>query len=192
MVDIRKEYTSLYNQIFIEVFAEMVDQVIVGILTWFHVVSVIGWTGAALTFLVSIKPSLAKFSPQANSEFVLKVFPRFLRSIQVFTVLTLIFGPLLALSMSDGPPNEFNLVSPWSIFITIGASLGITMFFVVFLLFTPTAKKLGRLILQMQQKPQQPPPADLRVLQKRLSIIPPLGVSLLLLTEVFMVAAAQF
>ncbi len=170
----------------------MVDQIIVGTLTWFHIISVIGWFGAALTFLVSIRPSIAKFSPQASGEFVLKVFPRFVRSVQVFTVLTLTFGPLLAFAMNDGPPNAFDLVSPWSRLIIAGASFGIATFFVVFLVLTPTAKKMGNLIRQMQQNPQKPPPAQLQMLQKRLSIIPPLGVTLLLLAEACMVAAAQF
>ena len=71
----------------------MVDSIFTGILTWFHVVSVIGWSGAAITFLVAIGPSLKKLSPQANSEFVLKMFPRYVRTIQIFTLLTIIFGP---------------------------------------------------------------------------------------------------
>jgi len=170
----------------------MVNLIIVGAITWLHIISVIGWTGAALTFLVSIRPSLGRLSPQASGEFVLKVMPRFVRSVQVFTVLTLVFGPLLAYTMNDGPPNQFNLVSPWSIFVTIGASVGITMFFVVFFLFTPTANNLVRVIKQMQQNPQQPPPTEFSVLQKRLAMIPPLGVTLLFLAEAFMVTAAQF
>jgi uncharacterized membrane protein len=170
----------------------MVNTIIIGILTWFHIVSVIGWSGAALTFLVSIRPTVAKFTPQASGEFILKTFPRFVRSVQVFTVFTLVFGPLLAYAMSDGPPNIFNLRSPWSIFVTIGASIGIATFLVVFFLLTPTSKKLGNIVRQMQQNPQQPPPAELKALQKRLSLIPPLGVTLLLLAEVMMVAAAQF
>ena len=170
----------------------MVDQIIVGTLTCFHIISVIGWSGAAFTFLVSIKPSIAKFSPQATGEFIVKVLPRFTRSVQVLSVLTIIFGPFLAFTMNDGPPNSFDLKSPWSICIAIGASVGITAFLVVFLLLTPTAKKLSNIVKQMQQSPQQPPPAELRPLQKRLAIIPPLAVTLLLSTEVFMVAAAQF
>jgi hypothetical protein len=170
----------------------MVDQLIVGTLTWFHVVSVIGWSGAALTFLVSIKPSLARLSAQANSELVFNMFPRFVRSVQVFTVLTLVFGPFLALAMNDDPPNAFDFVSPWSRLVTAGASIGIATFFVVFLLLTPTNKKLARLIQQMQQNPQQPPPGELHVLQKRMAIGAPLSVVLLLSAEVFMVAAAQF
>ncbi len=170
----------------------MVDQIVVGVLTWFHILSVIGWTGAALTFLVTLKPSLAKFSPQASGEFVLKAFPRFEKSIQVFTVLTLIFGPLVALTMSDGPPNAFDLISPWSIFVTLGASIGIFMLFFVFLVFTPTARKLVCLVQQMQKNPQQPPPTEFSSVQKRLAIVPPVGVTLLLLAEAFMVAAAQF
>jgi uncharacterized membrane protein len=170
----------------------MVNLIIVGTVTWLHIISVIGWTGAALTFLVSIRSSLPKLSPQARGEFIVKVMPRFVRSVQVFTVLTVIFGPLLAYTMADGPPNQFNLVSPWSILVTIGASIGIAMFFVVFFLFTPTANNLVHIIKQMQQNPQQAPPSEFSALQKRLSMIPPLGVTLLLLAEVFMVSAAQF
>ena len=94
--------------------------------------------------------------------------------------------------MADGPPNAFDLKSPWSICIVIGASIGITAFLVVFLILTPTARNLSNLIRHMQQNPQQPPSVELPELQKRLALIPPLAVSLLLLTEVFMVAAAQF
>jgi len=170
----------------------MVSQIIVGIITWLHIVSVIGWTGAALTFLVSIRSSLPKLSPQASGEFIVKVMPRFVRSVQVFTILTLVFGPSLALTMNDGPPNQFNLVSPWSIFVTVGASVGIVMLFVVFFLFTPIANGLVHAVKQMQQNPGQPPPAKFGVLQRRLALIPPLGVTLLLLAEAFMVTAAQF
>lgn len=169
-----------------------VNQIIVSIFTWFHVVSVIGWSGAALTFLVSVRPSLARLSPQTSGELLPKLFPRFVRTVQVFSVLTVVFGPLLAWQMNDGPPNAFNLVSPWSIFVTCGASLGITTLLVVFLLFAPAAGKLIKLIEQMRQNPLQPPPAELPRLQKRLAIIPPLGVTLLLVAEVFMVTAAQF
>src|SRR5512136_746877 len=146
----------------------MVNQIIIGTITWLHIVSVIGWTGSALTFLVSIRSQLGKLSPQASGEFVLKVFPRFTRSVQVFTVLTLTFGPLLAYAMSDGPPNTFDLVSPWSIFVVIGASVGIFMFFFVFFVFTPTSHKLVRLIMNMQQNPQNPPLTELKKVQKRL------------------------
>jgi|WetSurMetagenome_2_1015567.scaffolds.fasta_scaffold301217_1 hypothetical protein len=170
----------------------MVDQIVVGVITWFHVISVIGWSGGALTFLVSVKPSLAKFSPQANGEVVLKLLPRFVRSVQIFSLLTVIFGPLLAFTMADGPPNAFDLQSPWSIFIVIGAAVGITMLLVVFFVLTPTAKNLGRQIMLMQQNPGQPPSEEFRKLQKRLAIIPPLAVTLLFTAEVFMVAAAQF
>ncbi len=173
----------------------MVDSIFTGILTWFHVVSVIGWSGAAITFLVAVGPSLRKLSPKANSEIALKMFPRYVRTIQAFTVMTIIFGPLLAFTMNafnDGGPNSFDLVSPWSQLITAGAATGIFTFFLVFLVFTPTANGLSHLVEQMQQNPQQPPPEKLGTLQKRITILGPSAVALLLLAEVFMVAAAQF
>ncbi len=174
----------------------MVDSIFTGILTWFHVVSVIGWSGAAITFLVAVGPSLKKLSPQANGEIVLRMFPRYVRTVQVFTVLTVIFGPLLAFTMNAtnevGGPNVFNLISPWSILITAGASIGIFTFFVVFLAFTPTANGLVQLVQQMRQNPQQSPPKKFGTFQRRAAILGPLAVTLLLLAEVFMVAAAQF
>ncbi len=174
----------------------MVDSIYTGILTWFHIVSVIGWSGAAITFLIAIGPSLKRISPQANGEIVLKLFPRYVRTVQIFTVLTVIFGPLLAFTMNAtnevGGPNVFDLISPWSRLITAGASLGLFTFFVVFLAFTPTAKGLGQLVQQMQQNPQQPLPKRFVILQKRAAILGPLAVTLLLTAEVFMVAAAQF
>ncbi len=170
----------------------MVDIVITGIINWFHVISVIGWTGAVLTFLVSIRPSLDKFSPQASGEFVVKAMPRFVRSIQIFSVSTLIFGPLLAFTMNDGPPNVFDFVSPWSRFVTAGATFGVIMLLLVFFFLTPTANKLVRAVSDMQKNPQQPPPAELKVLQRRMAIGTPLSAALLLLVEVFMVGAAQF
>ncbi len=170
----------------------MVDILITGIINWFHVISVIGWTGAVLTFILSISPSLRKFSPQANGEFVVKVMPRFVLSIQVFSVSALIFGPLLAFTMNDGPPNAFDLVSPWSRFVTAGATVGVIMLLMVFFFLTPTAKRLVRAVSDMQKNPQQPPLAELKLLRKRMAIGTPLSAALLLLAEVFMVGAAQF
>jgi uncharacterized membrane protein len=170
----------------------MVSPFIEGIITYFHIISVVGWFGTSLLFLSTIQPSLQKLSPQTNGELIVKMFPRLLRHVQVFTILTVIFGPLLAVVMSlNGAPHVFNLVSPWSVFVTTGASFGIATFLLVFLLMTPSIKKLGRLVLQMQQNPQQPPPGEFRTLQKRLKIGTPIAVIFLLLAEIFMVAAAQ-
>jgi hypothetical protein len=122
--------------------------------------------------------------------------PRYVRTIKIFTVLTIIFGPMLAFTMNVtnevGGPNAFDLISPWSQLIPVGAAVGIFWFFLVFLAFTPTAKGLGQLIQQMQQNPQQSPPKKFGTLQKRAAILGTLAVTLLLTAEVFMVAAAQF
>ncbi len=170
----------------------MVDILITGIINWFHVISVIGWTGAVLTFVISISPSLRNFSPQANGEFVVKAMPRFVRSIQFFSVFTLIFGPLLALTMNDGPPNAFDLISPWSQFVTAGATFGVIMLLMVFLVFTPTANRMVRAVSNMQKDPQHPPLDELKAVRRRMAIATPLSVAFLLLAEVFMVGAAQF
>jgi hypothetical protein len=52
--EFRKEYTAQATRYLLRFLAEMVDLAIVGTLTWFHIFSVIGWTGAALTFWLQL------------------------------------------------------------------------------------------------------------------------------------------
>jgi len=53
-------------------------------------------------------------------------------------------------------------------------------------------KRLGAVIKQMQANPQQPPPAQLAALQRKIRIGGPTGVILLSLAMVFMVAAVTW
>lgn len=168
----------------------MSDPLVVTVLTWFHVFSVVGWFGAALVFLVVIEPSLPNLSPQTSGEIILKVFPKFVRYIQVFAVLTLVFGIALALIMSNGDLTLFGLGSAWGLDVTIGASFGFATFLLVFLLLTPSVEKLGKIVVQMQQNPLQPLPVEFHIVQERLKFGAPTAVLLLSLAMVFMVAAA--
>jgi len=168
----------------------LATSVILGVLLGFHIFSVVAWFGAVLFFVIIIETSLPKLSPQTNGELVLKVFPKFIRYVQLFSVLTLIFGIILALDISNGDLALFGLGSTWGLFVTIGASFGFATLLILFLLAAPSVNKLGKVIMQMQANPQQPPPREFHILQKGLEIGGPTALGMLLLALVFMVAAA--
>lgn len=168
----------------------MADPLLVGILTWIHVFSVVGWFGAALLFLMVIEPSIPKLSPQASSELVLKVFPRFVRYVQVFATLALVFGVALALAISDGNFLLFGFGSGWGLDVTLGGSFGVVTYLLVFLLLAPSVTSLARMVAQLQQNPGQPPPPEFHAVQERLRYGAPSAVVLLSMAMVFMVAAS--
>jgi len=112
------------------------------------------------------------------------------RFIQIASTLAIVFGVLLALSISNGDLSFFfSSTNSLGLRITIGAILALIVYVMVFALLTPTVKKLGTLTRQMQANPQQPPPAELQALQKKIRISGPTGVLLLSLAMAFMVAA---
>ncbi len=116
--------------------------------------------------------------------------PRMARFIQITVTLAIVFGVLLALSISNGNLSFFfSSNNSLGLRITIGAILGLIVYILIFALFTPTVKKLGAVIKQMQANPKQPPPAELEALQKKIRMGGPTAVILLSLAMVFMVAA---
>ena len=167
----------------------MVAVEIIALLTWLHIISIVSWLGSAIILTSVVQPSMARFSPQTRGEMTLTFLPRMARFIQISATLALVFGILLALSINSNSPSLLSLNNPWGLRITIGATLGLIVYIMVFASLTPTVKRLGAVIKQMQANPQQPPPAELGALQKKIRIGGPTAVLLLSLAMAFMVAA---
>ena len=168
----------------------MVAQEIIALLTWLHIFSIVSWFGGALILTAVVEPVMAQFSPQTRGEMALKFFPRILRFIQISSTLAIVFGLLLALGISDGNLSFFfSANTPLGLRITIGAIFGLIVYVFVWALLTPSVRKLGELTKQMQANPQQPPPAELKALQKKIRIGGPTAAILLSIAMAFMVAA---
>lgn len=171
----------------------MVAQEIIAILTWLHIFSIVSWLGSAIILTSVVQPSMARFSPQTRGEMTLTFMPRMVRFIQIAATLAIVFGLLLAVSATDGNISIFfNPVSPFGIRITTGAIFGLIAYIMVFAILTPTSKKLGEITKQMQANPQQPPPAQLAALQRKVRMGGPAGVIVLSLAMAFMVAAVAW
>src|SRR5712692_10481430 len=168
----------------------MVAVEIIALLTWLHIISIVSCLGGGIIITSVVQPSMKRFSPQTRGEMTLTFLPRMTRFIQIASTLAIVFGVLLALSISNGDLSFFfSSTNSLGLRITIGAILALIVYVMVFALLTPTVKKLGTLTRQMQANPQQPPPAELQALQKKIRISGPTGVLLLSLAMAFMVAA---
>ena len=107
------------------------------VVLWAHIFSAIGWLGAAMVFGIIIGPSLAKLSPQARGEFMVKVMPRYLRYFEVFSAMTIIFGVITAAVLLNGDFSSISFSTPFGLYITIGAILALIVFAVSFSVILP-------------------------------------------------------
>jgi uncharacterized membrane protein len=158
-------------------------------LLWLHVVGAIGWLGSAMLFGMVLGPALPTLSPTTRGEFIVKVFPRYIRFVQIFTLITPIIGVALALSMADGNFSVFAPTSQFGLFISAGAALALVAWVVAFGVVTPAAGKVLRLTEQMM-KSAGPPPSDLLGASMRLRGGAAVGLVLLMAILACMVAAS--
>jgi hypothetical protein len=163
--------------------------VLTTIVLWVHIFGAIGWLGAAMTFGMVIGPSLRRLSPQARTEFVVKVLSKFLRHIEIFTLITLIFGPLTIVAILNGNLSAFSLSTDFGLYITIGALLTLVVVAISVAVIIPAAHKMIRLSEAIIKTPGPPPP-ELMAASKRLTASSTVDLILMLVVTIFMVAAA--
>ncbi len=160
------------------------------VLFWLHIFSAIGWMGAAMVFGMVVAPLLPSFNPATRGEVVLKLFPKYIRYTEIFSLMAVIFGAILALAMAGGDFAMFSPTTTFGLFITIGATLAIITFGLGIGVIAPSAHRLVRLTESAVKNPGPPSP-DLLKTTGRLKTTATIGLVLLILVLVFMVAAAE-
>jgi uncharacterized membrane protein len=160
------------------------------ILAWLHVFSAICWLGGGMVFVFILSPSLARLSPAARGEFMVKIAPKMVRFLQASAGLTILFGVLLLYNIGG-----FGLLSPsssYGIDLTIGVTFGLLAFFETEFVTAPMQLKVVRLLRDMQAEGQHQPPPELPNAVRRASLAAVLAVVLLILTSIFMVGAGFY
>jgi uncharacterized membrane protein len=128
------------------------------VLLWLHVFGAIGWLGAVMVFGMLIGPILPTLTPASRGELTVKLFPKYIRYSQIFTLITPIFGVGLALQLGNGSFSVFSPNTNLGLFISIGALLSIVAWVIVFAVLSPTARKIVRLTQEMMKNPGPPQP----------------------------------
>jgi len=163
--------------------------VLSAIVLWAHIFGAIGWLGAAMVFGMVIGPSLLKLSPPARGEFFVKVVPNFARYIEIFSILTVVFGVAMVAVLADGNTSIMSLSTSFGLYISIGAVLSLVAIGIALGVILPTTHKMVKIAESMMKSPGPPPP-ELAVAAKRLRVSSTIGMVLLIIVTMFMVAGA--
>ena len=160
------------------------------VLAWLHVASAICWLGGGILFAFVVGPALARLSPAASGEFLVKIVPRIVRFFQVFAGLTILFGILLLYNLGG-----FSLLSPSSSYgldLSLGALFAILAFVETEAIAAPIQLKAVRMVREMLSTGAHQPPAALPSTLRMARVTATLAVVLLVLASVFMVGAGFY
>jgi uncharacterized membrane protein len=161
------------------------------VLLWLHVFTAASWFGGVLLFGMVVGPTIGDFTPATSGEVVVKMLPKILRYLMIFTGVTPLLGLATALSYSNGNMSVFSPSTSFGMDISAGALLSLVSWVVVFAVVYPTGKKIVRITTEDMAKNQAPPSPLLPALAMRLKISSGVGLVLLIAILVFMVAAAS-
>lgn len=159
------------------------------VLLFVHIISAVGWLGAAMVFGILIGPLLPDLSAPSRSELIVNLFPRFVRYVQIFAIATIIFGLGLVFSIAGGDLGSMSPSTLYGFFMSTGSAVTILAIVIGFGIVVPSAHKLVAIVKGMQHNPGPPPP-ELSRIQARLRVSSAIMIVLLIVVLAFMVAAA--
>lgn len=164
----------------------MTDQSVIAVLTFFHIVTAMGWLGGVIFFLSAVGPGARAFTPPALLEFLSKVGPKQIRFFAGVATGTIVFG--LALLFAAYGTDY----SSWPNYIETGLGFGLIAYLIAILVTIPTLRKMDRIARQAMSGPPGSPPPELPRLLRRANMAAMAVALLLLLALVFMVGSAVF
>ncbi len=135
-----------------------------------------GWLGGGILFTSALAPGVRRLSPAASIEFFAVVVPRLTKYFLVVVFSTVIFGPLLFLTIPDESPLVYG-----------GMATGLTAFLLV-LSEVPRFRRIVGMAQEMVKNGHSgPPPAEYLREVRRVGISTVATVLLLVVTLMFMV-----
>jgi putative copper export protein len=167
----------------------MTEPLVGGVLNFLHVVSAIGWLGAAMVFGMILSPILPSMTAAGRGEFIVKVLPKYATYVTLLILSTLVFGASLGFYMVySGDTFSFN--SQWGLAIMAGAGTALLVAVIGLGIIIPAMKKMVRIVKEMQANPSAGPSPELPGIQRRMRLGSMVGMVLLFLVVIFMVTAA--
>ncbi len=153
-----------------------VPSVVVTILAYSHIVSAVGWFGGALLFVTAVSPPLRRLGPAASLEFLVKVVPRVTNYFILLATSTIIFGPLLLLTIPD---------FQWTIYLGIATAVTAYIGVMITVHYFHRAISLAKEMMKGGQA--GPPPVEFQKSLRNGGIGALSVLILLVITEMFMV-----
>lgn len=144
----------------------MVAPIVITALAYLHVVSGIGWLGAAFFFIMILTPGVKTLSPAASIEFIAKVARKAVRYFIGVASSTIIFGLLLLYFRIDGDFSTLGTPG-FGQTITAGFTLGLIAYLIAVLFVAPTLTKASKVAEELMKNPPKGPPTELQALMKK-------------------------
>lgn len=153
-----------------------VPDVVITLFAYLHIISAMGWLGAAILIVSTLTPATGKLSPASRVEFLATVVPRMRRYFVMAATSTIVFGSALLVTIPDYSP-----------YLYVGIATGLSAYLVV--LFD--ARHFGRISREakemMERGPTGGPSPELLRLLRGSRVSTALTVLLLVVTLMFMV-----
>ncbi len=165
---------------------------LLAVVAWLHILFVIGWLGLAMILEIVLVPSLSSLSTQTSNEFVSTVFPRLARFHDIMSTGAVVFGASLLYVISGGDLSTLSPKTTFGLSISIGVGLGLTAFLLGSLVIIPSVRRVAKIVKKMEDSNRDESMREVSRIVNRIKVIGPAGMFVLILTLVFMVAAAYY
>ncbi len=152
------------------------------LLRWVHELAAITWFGEVFVVTHIIVPTLSRLPESPKGLLMLKLYPRVFRMATLSSATTIVSGAGTALLQSNFNLAYFIETFPGQL-ILVGGSIGLFMFF----LHTTVERVEMRALSRTKIGAQGNLPDELRVLDRRLQILPRVGFTLLTIVLILMI-----
>lgn len=149
----------------------MLAQIVIAVLTWLHILSAMAWLGSILFLVVVLNPVMSNLSPKARNSLAIKIFPKTAIFIRAFGGIAIIFGIALMFSLSSYSLADFSPTTNYGKTLMIGGVLAIVAYIGLGEgMLMPSFSKFLKIASQYSSKDKEGQPAQLGMLERRISV----------------------
>ncbi len=152
------------------------------LLRWVHELAAVTWFGEVFVVTHIIVPTLTKLPESPKGLLMLKLYPRVFRMATISSTATIVTGTAVALLEASFDYTYF-LGTFRGQLIFAGGSIGLFMF----LLHTTVERVEMKALSRVKMRPEGEFPEELRILDRRLRILPRVGFTLLTIVLILMI-----
>lgn len=152
------------------------------VLRWIHELAAITWFGEVFVVTHIIVPALSRLPDSPKGLVMLRLYPRIFRMATISSSTTIMAGATVAL-LEAGFDYSYFLTTFRGQLILVGGLIGLFMFILHITVERVEMKALSRVRIE----PQERLPEELRVLDRRLRVLPRFGFTLLTIVLILMI-----
>ena len=169
----------------------MASALVIGALTWLHVLGAMGWFGGDLVLMIGLDPRLGRLSPSARWELTTRILPGINVLEMAFSGTTVTFGLLLLIAVTNGNASVLSPSNSWGLAVTVGAALAFVAFLLEVGVHSPAVRRMIATSKALGQQSFESMPAEISKHARRSEMAETVIVVLLFAAFTCMIASGQ-